>query len=115
MEGGFEYHRIQPVGCSELTKIKTTHTEACATGTRRVQICRIRTCQTFFVVVCAPVLTSSRDSAWPRPKVRCSALTAFSMPLASTRKEMLYSEEPCAMAIILIPSLPSVLKTRPAM
>src|SRR6267142_5279524 len=84
-------------------------------GQRRVQICRIRTCQTFFVVTCAPVLTSSRDSAWPRPNVRCSALTAFSMPLASTRKEMLYSEEPCAMAIILIPSLPSVLKTRAAM
>ncbi len=26
---------------------------------------------------------------------------------------MLYSEEPCAMAIMLIPSLPSVLKTLP--
>src|SRR4030081_2987680 len=35
MERGFEYHRIQPVGCSELTKIKTTQAEACATGTAK--------------------------------------------------------------------------------
>src|SRR5882672_5235383 len=123
VDDGFEWHRIQPVCCSELTKIKTTQAdgsqlspqEPVLLGQRRIQSCKARMCQTAFVVACAAVLTSSRDSTWPRPNVRCSALTAFSMPLASTRKEMLYSEEPCAMAIILIPSLPIVLKTRPAM
>jgi hypothetical protein len=33
MEGGFEYHRIQLVGCSEQTKIKTTQAEEAAEKT----------------------------------------------------------------------------------
>src|ERR1700730_18606242 len=31
-EGDFQWHRLQPVFCSALTKIKTTQAEACATS-----------------------------------------------------------------------------------